>query len=257
MTKFRFEILSAAQDFDREVSSQNDRAIAIASGSYVDCLLQWLLEMYLIRDAKAVSELFKPLQPLSTLSSKINLSYCMGLISKKEYKNIHKVRDIRNIFAHRIGKISFDDEPVSDKIEALEIPPNMYVPDWIPAFEEGLKSISIEIPVFNSKREKYVSFVHYVLNFLAYRYCSILRQCKKSSEFKNAAEGLKQCTKRFDELQQKVTDLEQKLVHAKDQTFALNRGETDGVDYIELFSKVRPYFDKFIKILESKYENMK
>lgn len=55
---------------------------------------------------KEDKELFSGYGPLSTLSSKIVLSYRLGLISNYEYKTIQIIRKIRNLFAHDISKDS-------------------------------------------------------------------------------------------------------------------------------------------------------
>lgn len=257
MSKFRFEILYAVQDLEKELFSQNDRAIAIVSGSYFDCLLQWLLERYLLKDKKVVSELFKPLQPLNSFSGKIKISYCLGLISKKEYKDLNQIRDIRNIFAHQVGKISFDDQPVGDKIVELSIPQNMYVPENIPTSEKELKSISITLPKFSSNREKYEAFISYLTRTLTYRYCNTTKSCQKPIEFSNAAEAMKLSHKRIDELMSKAKELEEKVKRSGSEVPSFEGENSDDVDYVELFMKTRPYFERLIDALEAQYENIK
>ena len=66
---------------------------------------------------------------LSSLSSKITMSYYMQIISEDEKKLLDAVRKIRNKFAHEInvskGKIS---DSIKDSCLNLSIPKGMYVP---------------------------------------------------------------------------------------------------------------------------------
>lgn len=48
-------------------------------------------------------------KPISDFSSKINLSYHVGLLPLHELKMFHQLRKLRNHCAHEIGKKSFDD----------------------------------------------------------------------------------------------------------------------------------------------------
>ena len=83
-------------------NGESDRGLVICSASHIDQILRNILESFLI-NSKEVSSLFDDaFAPLSSLSGKAKMAYCMGLITKAEWKCIDAVRKVRNIFAHHI-----------------------------------------------------------------------------------------------------------------------------------------------------------
>jgi len=61
-------------------------------------------------------------RPLGTFGARIDISYCLGLISKEELQDLQIIQDIRNKFAHRLHDISFDDEDIIEACKRLNIP---------------------------------------------------------------------------------------------------------------------------------------
>jgi hypothetical protein len=57
--------------------------------------------------------------PLGTFSSRIEMSYRIGLISVKFTRDLHLVRKIRNDFAHNIHGCSFEDVKVRARVTEL------------------------------------------------------------------------------------------------------------------------------------------
>ena len=88
--------------------STSDRSCVIVAAAYIDELLGFLLKGFLNSPSseKEDKELFSGYGPLSSFSSKILLSYRLGLISNYEYKSLQIIRKIRNVFAHDISKES-------------------------------------------------------------------------------------------------------------------------------------------------------
>jgi DNA-binding MltR family transcriptional regulator len=56
---------------------------------------------------------------LGTFSSRIKLSYRLGLISEDEYRDLEVIRRIRNTFAHELLNASFDNQSISSKCDNL------------------------------------------------------------------------------------------------------------------------------------------
>jgi hypothetical protein len=102
----------------RELSGQNDRLIAIIGGSLVEANLQRLLKAKMPNGHGA---LFDPNQALSTFSAKIDLSYALGLIDKNIKRNADYMRDIRNVFAHRIAPTSFRTDEIATVCRLLKL----------------------------------------------------------------------------------------------------------------------------------------
>lgn len=88
--------------------SASDRSCVIVAAAYIDELLEYLLKNFLYSPSseKEDKDLFSGYGPLSSFSSKILLSYRLGLISNYEYKTLQIIRKIRNTFAHDISKES-------------------------------------------------------------------------------------------------------------------------------------------------------
>lgn len=88
--------------------SYSDRSCVIVAAAYIDELLGYIFKLFLSSPSseKEDKELFSGYGPLSTFSSKIVLSYRLGLISNYEYKTLQIIRKIRNSFAHDISKDS-------------------------------------------------------------------------------------------------------------------------------------------------------
>jgi DNA-binding MltR family transcriptional regulator len=86
--------------------STSDRSCVIVAAAYIDELLEYLLKNFLYSPSseKEDKDLFSGYGPLSSFSSKILLSYRLGLISNYEYKTLQIIRKIRNAFAHDISK---------------------------------------------------------------------------------------------------------------------------------------------------------
>jgi hypothetical protein len=106
--------------FLAEVNSQTDRGAAIVSAGVLDELLELAILARLIKISSDRHEsLFKRTgAPLSSFSAKIEMSFALGIISNDARLALHLVRDIRNIFAHRIEQITFDHAEVRTMIDA-------------------------------------------------------------------------------------------------------------------------------------------
>ena len=93
---------------DELENSSSDRSCVIVAAAYIDELLGYLFRFFLTSPSSENEDkgLFSGYGPLSSFSSKIVLSYRLGLISNSEYKTLQVIRKIRNSFAHDISKDS-------------------------------------------------------------------------------------------------------------------------------------------------------
>ncbi|EHR39385.1 mannitol operon repressor [Alishewanella jeotgali KCTC 22429] len=118
---------------EEEFKGDSDRAAAIVGASYLDELLREIILEYLVEDtSKNNKELFSGNGPLSTFSSRINLSYRFGIISENERMMLHGIRGIRNEFAHKLAGASFSDESIKQRSLNLSVPREMLMPNDIP-----------------------------------------------------------------------------------------------------------------------------
>ncbi|MCK9197463.1 MAG: hypothetical protein M0P16_10835 [Syntrophales bacterium] len=94
---------------------ESDRGCVLTAAAYLDNELAKLLQKVLIQDEKLFKELFDGTGPLATFSSRIDLAYGLGYLAPLQRRDLHLIRKIRNIFAHRTGEITFDDNEVSSR----------------------------------------------------------------------------------------------------------------------------------------------
>jgi hypothetical protein len=102
----------------KEISSNNDRLVAILGGTMIELALTDVLRSVMFRGD---NKLFDPHQPLSTLSSKIQLAFSLGLIDDDIHRNCEYIREVRNVFSHRLAPTSFRTPEVSAVCKLLKM----------------------------------------------------------------------------------------------------------------------------------------
>lgn len=213
-------ILESYNFLNKEIEGASDRATAIVSCAFLDDYLQQILKSYLTEDSESANKkLYGNNGPLSTFSSKITLSYRLGLISQFEYKQLNILRTIRNLFAHDVSANSFDapnirsilmsNIPDEDLLPPMEIPLNykQNSPLENPTISSPSKLELIEIPESDEIHEKlankfpplkfrsldrtsprniFVNIVFILITCLNLRYYdSALRKCRILANFAN------------------------------------------------------------------------
>lgn len=81
------------------------RPLIIIGASKIDNLLLEILSQYLlpkVAKAKDSDELLESDRPLATFSARIRICYRLGLIDTTFYKDLEKLRALRNLSAHSI-----------------------------------------------------------------------------------------------------------------------------------------------------------
>lgn len=111
-TQKLYNVLNEAPDF----------VCVLTSTNYLDQTLAGLLKGYLIKSNTA-DNLLNPLGgALGSFSSRTDLCYTLGLISKDLYKNLRTMGEIRNKFAHSYFERQLDDNEIKDSVESLIFP---------------------------------------------------------------------------------------------------------------------------------------
>lgn len=96
-----------------ELNGESDRALAIIAGAYLDHLLESLICEVLKLNEATEKFLFKGANAgLGTFSSKIDMTYKLGLLSKDAKNDLHHIREVRNAFAHDFIGVTFKNEEV-------------------------------------------------------------------------------------------------------------------------------------------------
>lgn len=105
--------------FRHTLHSESDRGCALLAASHLDFILQKLLKLKLIGSKKHLEDLFSVTGSLSTFSSRIKLSYSMGLIPETFLLDLDTIKKIRNKFGHEVNLSSFDDPPIKNLVKKL------------------------------------------------------------------------------------------------------------------------------------------
>lgn len=116
--------LSTLDPWLEEFSTSTDRSAALVGAAYLanalrDCIarimrpdLDETLEAALFSEARA---------PLSDFNSRIELAYAFKLISEQDRNDLHRVRRIRNLFAHSALQFDFQNATIAKECGALNI----------------------------------------------------------------------------------------------------------------------------------------
>jgi mannitol operon repressor len=97
-----------------EFQTETDRAAAVLGAAYAEELLRSLLTRRFVDDGEYVKELTQRGGPISSFSARISLGYAIGLTSG-DASDLHRLRGIRNDFAHKLHGITFATQSVADR----------------------------------------------------------------------------------------------------------------------------------------------
>lgn len=107
--------------FRRELTKESDRGCALLAAANLDSMLEDLLRRKLIGSKAHKDSLFGYTGPVGSFSSRILLSYSIGLISEDCLHDIQIIRKIRNDFGHMPTIISFEDDKMKSLCQSLRL----------------------------------------------------------------------------------------------------------------------------------------
>ena len=105
----------------KEMLKESDRGLALYATAHIDNELETILRDKLVGNANHLNDVFSFNGPLGIFSSKIKLSYSLGLISKITMNDINTLRKIRNEFAHSNQSLSFESEKIRNLCDGLQL----------------------------------------------------------------------------------------------------------------------------------------
>lgn len=130
--------------FDRllvALHGESDRGVVLMCLGYVDERMKALVEAAFSAfegRERACRSLLEFPGPLSTLSSRQRLAYCIGLIGDGEYAAVEALRKIRNHAAHGFEPFSFSDSPTADRlVSILPVQGESSPSDWVRIRQEA------------------------------------------------------------------------------------------------------------------------
>jgi hypothetical protein len=132
--KNTFDLQKNIDSLKKEFQDASDRAVAIVAGSFLEELLTEILNNFLVEveNQQDSMSIFSGNDILSSFSSKIKMSFRLGLISKDEHRVLNVIRQIRNNFAHELHDVSFSTQSISDRCKSIETPLKLVCPQIIP-----------------------------------------------------------------------------------------------------------------------------
>ncbi|SFW74482.1 MltR family transcriptional regulator [Luteibacter sp. UNCMF366Tsu5.1] len=111
--------LSELNRFLRRAKDQDDRALVLSLGAFLEDTLGRLLMAY-FRDCKATKDLVEGFNaPLGTFSARIKAGYAFGLLTIEQYKDLDLLRKVRNAFAHDWKGVDLDRPDIKDMVREL------------------------------------------------------------------------------------------------------------------------------------------
>jgi DNA-binding MltR family transcriptional regulator len=90
-----------------------DDLCVVFSTAYLDKQLAAMLKYVLVDDTPNSSGTLLASGSLASFGARINMTYCLGLISPYCYENLKVLSMIRNAFAHSIGHVKFTDQEIT------------------------------------------------------------------------------------------------------------------------------------------------
>ena len=100
-------------------STKHDRSAAILAASFLEDRLQKAILARLVHDKVVIGEMLKGYGPLATFRTKIDLAFLMSIIDAPMRRHLHRIRDIRNRFAHRVDVHEFEAIEIKDLCKTL------------------------------------------------------------------------------------------------------------------------------------------
>jgi hypothetical protein len=107
----------------KSLESVEARSATLVLSSLVDAYLELAIRSCFVPlNETQVGIIFRyATAPLSSFSSKISIGHALGIFNKDFEKQLNKLRDIRNAFAHSIIPIDFTNETIAKECNKLDV----------------------------------------------------------------------------------------------------------------------------------------
>lgn len=142
-------------DLAKVLGGDNIHAMVLVSVSVLENAVVTLLHKVMIKD-DVVEGLFDIDGDLSSSSKCIRMAYCLGLIDKDTHDALKLIARIRNLFAHSVRHLDFENKDVAELCKELQYPKGM----------GGVSLLGFGIPLKDEKKIPAVRFCEILIMHL-------------------------------------------------------------------------------------------
>jgi len=142
----------------------DDRIVALVYGTLVEHRILEAIKKCLLAHEAELDRFSKNYGPLATFSAKNSLGLFLGVYGKEIFKDIDRIRTIRNDFAHSKHPISFESQRVRDLCIALRFPERAQSSDHV-AVEASKPVGPIDL---SQTRTRFIRACQLICNYLIF-----------------------------------------------------------------------------------------
>jgi DNA-binding MltR family transcriptional regulator len=108
----------------KQLDNDSDRALGVTCAAFLDEALADCLSKHFLQSSSDLREraemLLKPGQALSAFATRIDVGWVLGIYGKAARSDMARIRDIRNLFAHKVEIYSFKDPEIAKHCDQLK-----------------------------------------------------------------------------------------------------------------------------------------
>ena len=147
------------ENFRTSLLSESDRGSVLMAAAFLENKISHLLKSYMVYNETIQKKIFEGTGALATFSSKIDMSFLLGLIPKNIYNDLGVLRKLRNDFAHNAKSITFQTDYIKDRCKNLKVINKVALRDdtkayFLRSMTTILTYINIKIDSFERCREE-------------------------------------------------------------------------------------------------------
>jgi DNA-binding MltR family transcriptional regulator len=114
----KFPPLRELEDIFSALEHDAPRAVAIIAGAIIEGMLERIIISRLKdKEPNLIGRLFKNKGPLSDFDSKLLIAQAFGIIERTTAEDLHRIKSVRNTFAHATQNITFDTPEILSEIK--------------------------------------------------------------------------------------------------------------------------------------------
>ena len=112
-------LINEKEYVDKFLYNESDIGCVLISLNYLELCLRYLITDHFINYPQNTEEIFDFFGSLSNYSGKVKFAKNMELINQETQKDLLKLGEIRNLYAHSYRALSFDNEKIIQKCNEL------------------------------------------------------------------------------------------------------------------------------------------